>query len=146
MLSYVVKPKKDRKSWILQGIVLSAAALILGLSGLRYLAGLYLPMLLAAIWMLIAETEPEENAKCEQKPAQDAVITCEAFIRIYKEQWHRTEGHSPGQKKCLPSLLIPPEGFPVLAWCIAGDLSEMFSEVALGSKPQIGSDFAVGII
>lgn len=85
VLSYVVRSKRDKKSWMMQGIVLSAAALILGLSGLRYLASLYLPMLLAAIWMLIAETEPEEKMEYEQKSAQDAVITCEAKLQQDKK-------------------------------------------------------------
>ena len=63
VLAYVVKPKKDRRTWILQCTVLSAAALILGLSGLRYLASLYLPMLLAAVCMLIMEAPKDVNGE-----------------------------------------------------------------------------------
>ena len=69
VLSYVVKPKKDRRAWILQCTILSAAALILGLSGLRYLASLYLPMLLAAIYMLIMEEPKDANGEPEDKNA-----------------------------------------------------------------------------
>lgn len=61
VLSYVIKEKRNRNMWLRQGVVLSLSAFVLGLSGLRYLASLYLPVLLA--WLFIAvEGAGKKNA------------------------------------------------------------------------------------
>lgn len=61
ILSFVLKEKKTATMWMRQGTVLCAAAFVLGLSGLRYLASLYLPMLLA--WLFVIFSRPEEEKK-----------------------------------------------------------------------------------
>ena len=61
VLSFVMKKEKGRKGTMLRGILLCVSALILGLSGLRYLASLYLPMLLAYLFVVLAE--PGEQKK-----------------------------------------------------------------------------------
>lgn len=55
VLSYVLKEKRTKKSWCLQSGCLCLVALLLGLSGLRYLASLYLPLLLATLFLLTME-------------------------------------------------------------------------------------------
>lgn len=52
MLALFVKEKGTKKKWIGQSIVFALVALILGLSGLRYLASLYLPLCIAAGFVL----------------------------------------------------------------------------------------------
>ncbi|MBO6015796.1 MAG: hypothetical protein J6P60_04320 [Lachnospiraceae bacterium] len=49
------------------------AALVLGLSGLRYLASLFLPMLLAAAWILFTE---------EESLFKETLVKNEAFLRL----------------------------------------------------------------
>lgn len=64
VLSFILKEKKAGKMRVLRGVLLCVAALILGLSGLRYLASLYLPMLLAYVFVVLAEPgqQKKENA------------------------------------------------------------------------------------
>lgn len=61
VLSFVIMEKKNRATWLRQGIALSVPAFVLGLSGLRYLASLYLPMLLA--WLFVIFSHPGEEKK-----------------------------------------------------------------------------------
>lgn len=61
VLSFVLKEKKNRKMWIREGIVLSILSVLLGMTGLRYLASLYLPMLLA--FLLFPVLERDGNKK-----------------------------------------------------------------------------------
>ncbi len=61
ILSFMMKEKKSKKSFWIHAGILCAAALILGMSGLRYLASLYLPMLLAYVFLTISE--PGEQKK-----------------------------------------------------------------------------------
>ncbi len=65
VLSFVIKEKTGKKSRMISSVVLCIVALILGLSGLRYLASLYLPMLLAYVFVTIAEPgqQKKENAR-----------------------------------------------------------------------------------
>ncbi len=64
VISFILKEKKAGKMRVLRGVLLCVAALILGLSGLRYLASLYLPMLLAYVFVVLAEPgqQKKENA------------------------------------------------------------------------------------
>ncbi len=64
VLSFILKEKKAGKMRVLRGVLLCVAALILGLSGLRYLSSLYLPMLLAYVFVVLAEPgqQKKENA------------------------------------------------------------------------------------
>ena len=55
VLSFTMKEKKSKKSFWVHAVLLCVAALILGLSGLRYLASLYLPMVLAYLFFVLAE-------------------------------------------------------------------------------------------
>lgn len=66
VLSFTMKEKTSKKSLILRGVILCVAALILGLSGLRYLASLYLPMLLSYTFFVLAE--PGEQKKEKVRP------------------------------------------------------------------------------
>lgn len=61
VLSYVVKKKEAKKNWLMQGVALSVAAFVLGLSGLRYLASLYLPLLMAACFILLMEKSADRT-------------------------------------------------------------------------------------
>lgn len=61
VLSYVIKKKPATKNWLLQDVALSVFAFILGLSGLRYLASLYLPMFLATCFILLMEKTAEKK-------------------------------------------------------------------------------------
>ncbi|MBQ8198863.1 MAG: hypothetical protein IJZ76_05510 [Lachnospiraceae bacterium] len=55
VLSFTMKEKKSKKSYLICGGVLCLAALILGMSGLRYLASLYLPMVLSYAFLAFGE-------------------------------------------------------------------------------------------
>ncbi|MBE5880958.1 MAG: hypothetical protein E7289_01415 [Lachnospiraceae bacterium] len=66
VLSFVIKEKKAPKLFWIRAGVLCLAALILGMSGLRYLASLYLPMLLA--YLFIAVSEPGQQKKENIRP------------------------------------------------------------------------------
>ena len=57
VLSFTVKEKKSKKSFLVCGGVLCVAALILGMSGLRYLASLYLPMVLSYLFLMLGEPD-----------------------------------------------------------------------------------------
>lgn len=61
VLSLFFKEKKTGKAFALHTAVLCTASLILGLSGLRYLAGLFLPLLLAYLFFVL--TQPGEWRK-----------------------------------------------------------------------------------
>lgn len=61
VLSFTMKEKKNKKSLLFHGVILCIIALILGLSGLRYLASLYLPMVLSYLFFVLAE--PGEQKK-----------------------------------------------------------------------------------
>lgn len=61
VLSYVLKAKETKKSWIMQLTAQSVFGFILGLSGLRYLASLYLPLLLAACFVLVMEKQADQG-------------------------------------------------------------------------------------
>ncbi len=55
ILSLVMKEKKSKKSVWIHAAILCIVALILGMSGLRYLASLYLPMILAYLCFVLLE-------------------------------------------------------------------------------------------
>lgn len=56
LLALFLREKKTRKNWMIQGTVFGIAAFILGLSGLRYLASLFIPVAMAMLFMLVEET------------------------------------------------------------------------------------------
>ncbi|MBE5870328.1 MAG: hypothetical protein E7294_03555 [Lachnospiraceae bacterium] len=58
LLSLFFKKKEKTKEWLLQGAVFTVAAFILGLSGLRYLASLFIPVVLAGFFLLCELEEP----------------------------------------------------------------------------------------
>lgn len=65
LLSLFLKKREKDKQWVVQGLVFSVGGLILGLSGLRYLASLFLPVVMACFFAL-CETEEsfsKENLK-----------------------------------------------------------------------------------
>lgn len=66
VLSFAMKEKKTKKCFVLHAVFLCGAAFILGLSGLRYLASLYLPMMLAYLFFVLAE--PGEQKKENVRP------------------------------------------------------------------------------
>ncbi len=72
VLSFTMKEKKSKRSFVLHGALLCVVALILGLSGLRYLASLYLPMLLAYVCFVLAE--PGEQKKENARPILFSVL------------------------------------------------------------------------
>ena len=66
VLSFMLKEKTAGKTRILRAVLLCVTALILGLSGLRYLASLYLPMVLAYVFVVLAE--PGQQKKDNARP------------------------------------------------------------------------------
>jgi len=68
LLSLFVKEKKSRKAWLVHGGVSVVAAFVLELSGLRYLASLYLPLVVAS-GLVLYEMEEAIEAESFKKPA-----------------------------------------------------------------------------
>lgn len=63
LMFFYREDKKDKKSTWIRLVLLCVAALILGLSGLRYLASLYVPMVLSVmIFFFLDRVEREEKA------------------------------------------------------------------------------------
>lgn len=93
VLSYVIKRKKDKRAWILQTAALSAAAFVLGLSGLRYLAGLYLPLLFAALWIILTE-RGQGNKRNYASVASLALMTAGAGAGFLVNKFYLAQAYS----------------------------------------------------
>ena len=63
ILSFTIKEKKTKKGFWICGSILCVAALILGTSGLRYLASLYLPMVLSYLFLFLVEPDGQKKER-----------------------------------------------------------------------------------
>jgi hypothetical protein len=68
LLSLFLHEHKTDKKWLFHGIIFMIAAFILGLTGLRYLASLFLP-LVAASFLVLCEVEEHFSRESVQKAA-----------------------------------------------------------------------------
>lgn len=108
---------KKRKN-IISFILLNVFALILGLSGLRYIASLFLPMVLAVLWILYSQ---EENKKQES---------------FFKDKWF-------GSLLKTGSLLVcSGVGFLINKFYLAGNYSfDTTSEVVFTELSNVADRF-----
>lgn len=71
LLFLFCQKREENKKWYVHSVVFCAAALILGLSGLRYLASLFIPLLLAAFFALYESETPFTKETMQQKAVRE---------------------------------------------------------------------------
>lgn len=73
LLSLFCKKREENKKWYVQFTFFCAGALILGLTGLRYLASLFIPLLLAAFFVLYESETPFTKETVQQKAVKEKI-------------------------------------------------------------------------
>lgn len=73
LLSLMLKKRNSKKAWMIQGAVFMAAAFILGLSGLRYLASLFLPLVIACFLILCEYNETYSRQTIKNRAAMEGI-------------------------------------------------------------------------